>query len=197
MKIVEFEKLLVNNLKDLSSEGKCLYSLYCLERIYGLYHLYLNKFNIDINKSKRIKNKLWDCVAKREKNRDLFNEIEKILPLETFVGWEVSIGINVSICFDICVKSINYDFLNIQNSGIYIYDTICQICFSLSNERFITTNLMNKIENSTLINNEVRNQIYIIQYIKNNEFKHNDLILLHNDWQNNSLTLEYIKENFR
>lgn len=196
MKIIEFEKLLINNLTDLSNKDKCLYSLYCLERIYGLYHLYLNKFNIDINKSKHIKNKLWDCVGKGEKNRDLFNEIEKILPLETFVGWEVSIGINVSICFDVCLKSINDDFSNIQNSGIYVYDTICQVCFSLSNEKFITTNLMDKIEHSTLINNEIRNQIYIIQYIKNNEFKPNNLFLLQNDWQNNSLTLEYIKENW-
>lgn len=196
MKITEFEKLLIINLRDLSNKDKYLYSLFCLERIYGLYHLYLNKFNISTNQSKHIKNKLWDCVGRGDRNEDLFDEIEKILPLETFTGWEVSIAINVSICFDICLKAMNNDFFNIQNSGIYVYDTICQVCFFLSEEKIITTNLMNKIENSTLINNEVRNQIYTIQYIKNNNFKSSDLILLQNDWQNNPLTLEYIKENW-
>ena len=47
MNIKNFKEKLIEKLYSLSDINKSIYSMYCIERIYGLYLLYTKKFNID------------------------------------------------------------------------------------------------------------------------------------------------------
>ena len=48
MNIKNFKEKLIEKLYSLSDINKSIYSMYCIERIYGLYLLYTKKFNINI-----------------------------------------------------------------------------------------------------------------------------------------------------
>ena len=71
MNIKNFKEKLIEKLYSLSDINKSIYSMYCIERIYGLYLLYTEKFNINTIYANQIKQRLWESIF--YSNKDLNN----------------------------------------------------------------------------------------------------------------------------
>ena len=194
MNIKNFKEKLIEKLYSLSDINKSIYSMYCIERIYGLYLLYTKKFNINTIYANQIKQRLWESIFYSNKDLNNLNrEIENILPKEDFQGWEVALAINMSICFDISFKSMNNEHKN-EVSGLYVYDSIFQVCCFLSHQKFIDKYLLNRIENSVIIAEEVNYQIQYLQYLEDKKVSLEKLKFYKNYWENNTLSIQYIKD---
>ena len=79
-------------------------------------------------------------------------------------------------------------------SGLYVYDSIFQVCCFLSHQKIIDKYLLDRIENSVIIAEEVNYQIQYLQYLENKKVSLEELKFYKNYWENNTLSIQYIKD---
>ena len=77
---------------------------------------------------------------------------------------------------------------------VYVYDSIFQVCCFLSHQKFIDKHLLNRIENSVIIAEEVNYQIQYLQYLEDKKVSLEELKFYRNYWENNTLSIQYIKD---
>lgn len=185
-------------LSNWSFEKATLYSLYNCERVVDLYILFDKEF--DTNYASNIKdacNYIWDNLYDSkldEKNEYFLSKLINIVPdSDIYGGIYSNLAVNVLVCLDVSYKCWKQKENSAYQAAMYVYDSITQIVLFRSKDiKFITSEVSEKIDQSDLIQNEIKHQKDILTLINESDFKPNTISSVREIAKKNKIIFENI-----
>ncbi len=167
-----FKQELKSKTDTLSFKEATIFSAFNCERIINLYELICIQYGVgDYDMVKGMLDFIWKKIINENlKNVDLEKKLQNIQQLvpdsEKYHGINNALALNVIICLDVCYKCITKQTNDSYLTSLYIYDSIRQMILSKStNIKFITKEIISKIDESKVVKNEIKKSLTIIDLI--------------------------------
>jgi Zn-finger protein len=173
MSYIFYKKIINEQTAKLSYRKAALFSIYNCEKIVDMYDLIEKTYHIgNYTLIKKLTNYIWNNLCSSNPNKELeryFNHLDALVPDgEKYPGHYNAIALNVVICLDVSYKCLAKDINNSNLSGLYVYDTIRQVLLHKDKEiKFITEDIIEKIDNTKVVQNEIEDEIKILNIISN------------------------------